>query len=230
MSKPTELDPDFLAAVERHGLKLTTEQLVGVQAYCRVLWSWNERLNLTRHTDYEKFVARDLIDTLQLVALLKPNEEVLDLGSGSGVPGIPLAIIRPDLQVSLAESVGKKAKALEAMVRELKLPIAVYSARGEELLGDFRFDTVVARAVGPLRKLATWLGPHWHTIGRLLAVKGPKWVEERGEARHYGALKGVDLRKVAEYVMPGADGPAVILELCRSRPGESRPAAEHEGA
>ena len=218
MTKAVVPDAEFLAALQRHGIALDDSQVAALQTYCRLLWAWNEKLNLTRHTDWDKFVGRDLVDSMQLAKLLEPGEEVLDLGSGSGVPGIPLAILRPDLQVSLAESVGKKAGALESIVRELQLPIAVYAARGEELLGDFRFDTVVARAVGPLKKLATWLKPHWHAIGRLLAVKGPKWVEERGEARHYGLLKGVDLRRVAEYPMPGADGAAVILQLNRQSP------------
>ena len=88
-----------------------------LQEYVQRLWAWNEKLNLTRHTDYEKFVARDLRDTLELSKLLHPEEEVLDVGTGGGVPGVVLAIIRPDLRVTLCESVGKKAQAVQEMVQ-----------------------------------------------------------------------------------------------------------------
>ena len=84
-----------------------------LERYCELLWEWNEKINLTRHTDYEKFVARDLVDSLAFAEFLEPGEKVLDVGSGGGVPGVVLAIVRPDLKVSLADSVGKKAKVLK---------------------------------------------------------------------------------------------------------------------
>jgi 16S rRNA (guanine527-N7)-methyltransferase len=80
----------------------------------------------------------------------------------------------------------------------------VYGARGEELLEDFRFTTIVSRAVGSLTKICRWIEPHWVQVDRLLLIKGPKWVEERGEARHLGALKQLQLRCVARY--PLGDG------------------------
>jgi 16S rRNA (guanine527-N7)-methyltransferase len=218
----TEVDAAFSAAVAQYELSLSPEQSVQIVAYCHLLWDWNSKLNLTRHTDFDKFVGRDLVDTLQLAAHLQPNEEVLDLGSGGGVPGIPLAILRPDLQVSLSESVGKRAKVLDSIVQSLNLPITVYEARGEDVLEDFRFDSVVTRAVGSLVKLCQWMKPHWHSIGRVLAIKGPKWIEERGEARHLGLMGNLDLRKLAEYPMAGADGMGVILQLSRKKGG-----AEH---
>jgi len=184
-----------------------------LEEYCRVLWETNQRLNLTRHTDYETFVARDLVDSMQLAALLRPGERVLDVGSGGGVPGIVLAILRNDVHVSLVESVGKKARALAEMIDRLKLPVPVFEARAEHLLDDLRFDTLVARAVGPLWKICNWFAPHWASIGRLLVIKGPAWVEERKEARHRGMLRPLELRKAASYTPPGADAESVILEL-----------------
>jgi 16S rRNA (guanine527-N7)-methyltransferase len=148
-----------------------------------------------------------------LSKLIATDEDVLDLGSGGGVPGIPLAILRPDIRVSLAESVGKRAKVLDEMVSDLNLPIAVYSARGEELLEDFRFSTLVSRAVGSLRKLCEWVEPHWESLDRMLIIKGPKWVEERAEARHVGVLKGVNLRIAASYPLGDGENEGVILQI-----------------
>ncbi len=200
-------------ALRRFDIELPDDHVAQLDRYCCLVWDWNERLNLTRHTDFDKFVSRDLVDTVQLSCLLEPDEKVLDVGTGGGVPGVVLAITRPDLQVSLCESVRKKAQVVEAIVRELGLSTPVYCDRAEELLQEHRFDTLVARAVGPLWKMCKWFGPHWHSFGRLWAIKGPRWVEERKEARERGLLKNVELRKVVTYPMPGTESDSVILRL-----------------
>jgi len=89
------------------------------------------------------------------------------------------------------------------------------------VLEEFRFDVLVARAVGPLWKMCTWFKPHWRRFDRLLAIKGPSWTEERGEARHRGLMHGVELRKVASYPMPGTNSESVILCL-RAEPTEQK--------
>ncbi|TWU15725.1 16S rRNA (guanine(527)-N(7))-methyltransferase RsmG [Allorhodopirellula heiligendammensis] len=211
MNENTEnLDSEdsFEAALQRHGMEFDAPLAESLRQYAELMWRYNEQLNLTRHTTWDLFVGRDLRDCLQLAHLIQPDEVVLDLGSGNGVPGIPLAILRPDVEVSLAESVGKRAKVLDEMVTELNLAVPVYAARGEQLLEDFRFTTIVSRAVGSLLKFCRWVEPHWSSFDRLLLVKGPRWVEERGEARHHGALKDVDLRVLASYPLgpPALDG------------------------
>jgi 16S rRNA (guanine527-N7)-methyltransferase len=201
------------AALARHGHELPMEQVEQLDRYCRLLWDWNEKLNLTRHTDYEKFVSRDLADTLELARLLKPGEEVLDVGTGGGVPGIVLAIVRPDLRVSLCDSVGKKVKAVEQIVTELGREIPVYPVRGEELLEDMRFDALVIRAVGPLWKLLTWFKPNWNSMRRLLVIKGPKWTEELDEAKRRGLVRDLQVKVAAEYPLAGTESNSVILKI-----------------
>ncbi len=181
--------------------------------YCRALWSWNERLNLTRHTTYEKFVARDVVDCLAIERLLDAGERVLDVGTGGGVPGVVLAIVRPDLEVELCDSVAKKAKAAAAIVSELGLSVAVHHAPVQELLGREHFHTLVVRAVAPLVKLLGWLAPHWQSFDRLLVIKGPAWLEERTLAREAGLLKRLQLRKVASYPLPGTESESVVLSI-----------------
>jgi 16S rRNA (guanine527-N7)-methyltransferase len=206
-------DDTLDAALRRHGIELSAERRALVDRYCHLLWDWNEKINLTRHTDYEKFVSRDLVDTQQLSALIHPNEEVIEIGSGGGVPGLLLALLRPDLSVTLTESVGKKAKVLADIVKQLGVKVRVEGVRAEQVLKDERFDATIARGVGPLEKLLTWLQPHWLSAGRLLAIKGPKWPDERGEARHRGLLHGLELRKAAEYPLAGTASQSVILKI-----------------
>ena len=88
---------DVLAA---HGFDLPAEQIAQLDRYRELLWSWNEKLNLTRHTTLEKFVTRDVVDATELARLMARRERVLDVGTGGGVPGVILAILRPDLRVA----------------------------------------------------------------------------------------------------------------------------------
>ena len=201
------------AALAAVGIEVTDEQLAQLDEYRRLLWSWNEKMNLTRHTTIEKFVNRDVVDSVQLARLLEPGERVLDVGTGGGVPGIVMAIVRPDLTMSVCESTLKKARAVEDIVGELGLPVEVYACRAEEVLEVSTFDALVARAVAPLRKILTWLGPHWEAVDRLLIIKGPGWVEERAEARHHGLMKGLELRKAATYQTPITGAESVILKI-----------------
>lgn len=206
-------DDSLPQALSRHHIELPGEQVAGLEQYCRALWGWNQKLNLTRHTDYEKFVSRDLADSLALEQFLDAGERVLDVGTGGGVPGIVLAIVRPDLEVSLCDSIAKKAKAVEAIVAETGLDIPVYHAPVQQVLAERQFDTLVVRAVAPLPKLLRWVAPHWESFNRLLVIKGPAWVDERTEAREAGLLRNIELRKIAEYPLPGTESLSVVLSL-----------------
>ncbi len=230
-------------ALTQQHIELPDEQVTRLEQYCRLLWDWNEKINLTRHTDFEKFVVRDLLDSLAFARFLQPNEKVLDVGSGGGVPGVVLAILRPDLSVTLTESVGKKARVLEDIVTRLALPSApspqghkaasqsrltVFHGRAEDRLAKHRQDSLVIRAVAPLAKLLRWFQPYWHRFGQMLVLKGPSWVEERGEARHLGLLHDIGLRKLESYSMPGTGAESVLLLFCPKdrMQGDEEPASE----
>ena len=211
-------DDSLAAALVRHQIALPEPQVALLDRYCGLLWEWNGKLNLTRHTDYEKFVARDLVDSLVFSRFLAPGEKILDVGTGGGVPGVVLAILRDDLDVTLCESVGKKARAAADIVARLGLRRRVHHARAEDLLAHEHFQTLVIRAVARLKKLLEWFKPHWGAFDRLLILKGPSWVEERGEARHYGLMHELSLRKLASYPLPGTESESVLLQI---RPKEA---------
>jgi 16S rRNA (guanine527-N7)-methyltransferase len=212
---PPDSPENLAAVIARHGIELPPAPVERLAEYCRLLWDWNAKLNLTRHTDYEKFVARDLVDSLAIAEFLAQGERVLDVGTGGGVPGVVLAMVRPDLDVTLAESVGKKARAVSDIIGQLGLNVPVHHGRAEELLAHERFTTLVIRAVARLRKLLEWFNPHWGNFDRMLVLKGPGWVEERGEARHHGLMHGLALRKLKTYPLPGTESESVLLQIER---------------
>ena len=206
-------------SLERHRISLPKVQVRQLDEYCQLLWAWNERINLTRHTNYEKFVVRDVVDSLALADILRTGERILDVGTGGGVPGIPLAILRPDLRVELCDSTGKKALAVSEMIQELRLNVPVHHAKAEAILTEKgqRFTTLTIRAVSRMVLLLRHFAPCWSSFDRMLLVKGPLWIAERGEARHYNLMTKIALRCLHTYLTQVSDTEtveSVILQLC----------------
>jgi 16S rRNA (guanine527-N7)-methyltransferase len=217
------VDSDDLAAgiaaeAERLGLALPAGSPAALARYAASLWAWNERLNLTRHTDVERFVSRDVGDSAAIADHLAHGERVLDVGTGGGVPGVILAILRPDLRVELCDSVAKKARAVGEIVKEAGLAIPVHAAAAQELVarrptGGDRFDTLVVRAVAPLTKLLGWFEPLAGSFGRLLVIKGPRWEEELAAARDMRRGRKVSIRRIASWPLRGTDNESVLLGI-----------------
>jgi len=229
--EPTRADlaSAVAAECERLGLVVSSDAVPRLAAYAASLWSWNERLNLTRHTDVEKFVSRDVADAVAIAPHLETGAHVLDVGTGGGVPGVLLAILRPDLRVELCDSVGKRARAVREIVAEIGLTIPVHEGAAQPLVAAAaeagerggrpgRFDVLVVRAVAPLLKLLGWFEPLCDAYGRMLVIKGPRWEEEKGEARHRGFVKKVGVRRIAAWPIRGSDNESVLLEVKRREP------------
>lgn len=210
-------DADLASAIDsesqRLGLAVPVDAMPLLAAYASALWQWNTRLNLTRHTDVARFVARDVADAVAIAGHLATSERVLDVGTGGGVPGVLLAILRPDLDVELCDSVGKRASAVEAIVKEAGLRLQVHARPAQQIVAEQRFDSLVVRAVAPLVKLLTWFEPLSDRFGRMLIIKGPRWEAEKGEARHRGLVKRVRIRRIAAWPLHETDNESVLLEI-----------------
>ena len=224
-----DLAAAIAAECARLGLTVSPDAVPRLAAYAASLWSWTERLNLTRHTDVEKFVSRDVADAVAIAPHLESGAHVLDVGTGGGVPGVLLAILRPDLRVELCDSVGKRARAVREIVAAIGLTIPVHEGAAQPLVAAAaeagerggrpgRFDVLVVRAVAPLLKLLGWFEPLCDAYGRMLVVKGPRWEEEKGEARHRGFVKKVGVRRIAAWPIRGSDNESVLLEVKRREP------------
>lgn len=143
--------------------------------YLALLVRWNRAYNLTAVRDPREMVTRHLLDSLALVPHLDGISNIADLGAGAGLPGIPVAVARPSLQVALVESNGKKARFLRQAVRTLALENAtVHECRGEALGLPERFDAITARAVATLADLIAIGGHLLRPGGLLLALKGTR--------------------------------------------------------
>ena len=151
--------------------------------YLSLLLRWNRTYNLTAVRDPHEMITKHLLDSLAMHpyvdGLARAGGALADLGTGAGLPGIPLAIAKPGLRVTLVESAGKKARFMREAVRQLKLAdVQVAESRIEALDMPGAFDAITARALATLPLLVEWGGPLLKPDGRLLAMKGVEPAEE----------------------------------------------------
>ncbi len=149
--------------LNRNGLKLEPWQVTALASYAELLKDWNKKINLISRNDEENIWGAHILHSLSLLFHLRlpAGLQVLDLGTGGGLPGIPLAIARPDLHVTLLDSIRKKTLALEDITARLPVGnLQVVNARAEELARDGKparlYAVVVSRAVAPLVDLLKW--------------------------------------------------------------------------
>lgn len=136
------------AAVRQAGLGgISPEAAVRFESYLSLLLKWNARLNLTAIREPESIVRRHFIECIQCAQILPEVSTLLDFGSGAGLPGIPIAICRPEIRVTLAESQRKKAAFLREVVRSLDLNAEVFDGRVEAMPSGVAFESVTLRAV-----------------------------------------------------------------------------------
>ena len=167
------------------------------EIYQRLLAEWNERMNLTAITDPAEVARKHFLDSLAALPYLKPGMEIIDVGTGAGFPGVPLLIMEPGLELTLADSLNKRLIFLEALLKELGLKAALVHGRAEDLGRDRlyreRFDAALSRAVANLPVLLELTTPFVRVGGTAIAYKGDA-VEELKNAKGAAFLLHVQLR------------------------------------
>jgi 16S rRNA (guanine527-N7)-methyltransferase len=158
---------------------------------------------------------RHLLNCALVEGLVPPGAVVADIGSGAGLPGVVLAVARPDLTITLVEPLLRRVTWLEEVVRDLGLEhVTVHRARAEDLAGRLTVDVITARAVAALPRLATWCLPLLRPGGRLLAIKGERAIEElESSRRELPAFAGP--ASVETCTAPGVEEPTIVTVIYR---------------
>lgn len=213
MNAASSLPPEVAARLRAGLAALALDEAVAAPLldYLALLDRWNHTYNLTAIRDPRQMVGRHLLDSLAMVPFVAAGR-LADLGTGPGLPGIPLAIARPDLQVTLVESNGKKARFLREAVRRLGLANArVAESRAEALDEPAAHDLLTARALDTLAGIIAVGGHLLAPGGRLLAMKGVYPHEE------IAALPpGWEVLAVHPLTVPGESGERHLVEVRRS--------------
>ena len=194
-------------------LELNRAQLSAFQTYADELRTWNTRFNLTAIKDAQGIQIKHFLDSLSILKALRAPDfgaraRLIDVGTGAGFPGIPLKIVCPQLQLTLVEATGKKAKFCEAVVEKLKLSgVQVVKARAEEIGQDpahrEQYDWAVARAVAEMPVLVEYLLPLVRRGGRALAQKGESAPAETQAAAVAVKRLGGELEQIVPVELPG---------------------------
>lgn len=207
-------------------LTIPAEHYTLLAAYLQELQLWNERVNLTAITDPVAMVHKHALDALTYLPLFPtPPARLIDVGSGGGIPGMILAIMWPDTQVTLVESIAKKCTFLQHVATHIGLDnVHVVSARAEVLGQDPRyraqFDVATARAVAELRVLVEYLLPLVRIGGKVYTPKGPTPQVEVDAAAHAIQILGGHLRDVIDVTAPGLDARTMVrIVKHRATPG-----------
>jgi 16S rRNA (guanine527-N7)-methyltransferase len=204
--KHAEVSPAPGAAAARFG-----ESTGRAQRYAEILAGAGVERGLIGPREVGRLWDRHLLNSVAVAELLEPNERVADIGSGAGLPGIPLALARPDLRLMLIEPLLRRSEFLREVADELDIDVTIVRGRAEELsvreqVGEM--DAVVSRAVASLDKLAKWSLPLLRPEGRMLAMKGERAEDEiRDHRRVMASLGAVDVRVMkcgADYLEPPA--------------------------
>lgn len=211
------MNPLWIELAERAGVSLAEPQVAALDRYLDLLIAANERMNLTRITDRSAAEVLHVGDALTVLPHLPPlPHQLVDVGAGGGVPGIPLAIARPDILVGLIEATQKKAEFLRETIADLDLiNVTVIAERAEDVgNSELRetFDIAIARAVGTMEWLAEWCLPLVKRGGKMLAMKGPKVIEELPTASRAIKLLGGGEPVTHAIELPGAEH-HVIIEI-----------------
>lgn len=207
----------FSSYASRYGISVTPEQKEKFRVYAQRLVEWNRKINLTAVTDPEGIAAKHFFDSVLLLkyADIGHGETVIDIGTGAGFPGVPLKIMRPDLKLTLLDSLQKRLTFLKELLEELDVSAKLVHARAEEAARrkEYRmqYGFSVARAVAPMPVLCEYCLPFLKNGGVFAAMKGPDAEKERKDAENAVRLLGCTLEKAVTYTLPAGDGRSLLL-------------------
>jgi 16S rRNA (guanine527-N7)-methyltransferase len=196
------------------GLDVSPAQREQLMDYLGLMFKWNSVYNLTSLRDPMQMVTHHLLDSLAAVPAFSQAHNVLDVGSGGGLPGIVLAIVRPDIKVSMIDTVHKKTAFLTQVKAELDLAnVTVYTMRVEQLTLSEKFDAITSRAFADLSDFVNWSSHLLAEGGRYIALKGVAPEEERQRLPDDWRVTGVEPLQVPRL---GAERHLVFIERASS--------------
>lgn len=199
------------------GVNLNDKQLEQFNKYYEILIDWNNKLNLTRIIEPEEVAVKHFADSLTLLKYydIPQNAKVIDVGTGAGFPGIPLKIARPDINLTLLDSLNKRLVFLKEVCNYIGIEADIVHSRAEEggknPVYREKFDVAVSRAVARLNVLSEYCLPFVKINGVFIAMKGPDLSEEIKEGKSAIQLLGGKINRFEEFTIPDASKRTIVV-------------------
>ena len=190
--------------------------------YMNLLLEWNEKMNLTAITEPSEIIVKHFIDSIIAAKFVDDNSKIIDVGTGAGFPGIPLKIVKDDINLTLLDSLNKRTFFLAEVVNKLNLKnVEIVHGRAEDFAQDNRyrecFDYAVSRAVAPLNVLLEYLVPYTKVDGNVIAMKGSNADEEIENAQNALKLLNAAVIKNEKIYLPNDCGERYILVIKKDK-------------
>ena len=222
MDEKSLVEKKLIDGAKALGIELNEEQLDLFFRFMRMLQDWNKKVNLTSITEDEDIVVKHFLDSLLAARYIQNGEKLLDVGSGGGFPGVPIKILNPLLEVTLLDSIRKKAEYLKQVDRKLGLDMQLVNMRAEEAGRDVflreRYDWVISRAVADFVILAEFCLPLTKVGGCFLAMKADDIERELEEAKYAFDLLGGAVEKTLYEEIPGTNIKRSLVFVKKNQP------------
>lgn len=206
----SEFKEKMIINVDKLGINLSEIQLKQFYNYMNLLIEWNKKINLTAITEPDEIILKHFVDSLTISKYISDGTKVVDVGTGAGFPGIPLKIVRQDVDITLLDSLQKRINFLEEVINELNLEkIKTVHSRVEDFgkNKEYReeFDIATSRAVANLSTLSEYLLPLVKVGGKVISMKGSLIQEELENSKNAIKILGGQIEKVDEFDLPNSD-------------------------
>lgn len=220
--KKEEFIEKISTQTQKLGIDITSQQAEKFYLYTNILLEWNEKINLTAITEKNEIIQKHFIDSLTINKYIDENASIIDVGTGAGFPGIPLKIIRDDINVTLLDALNKRINFLNEVIEQNELTnIETIHARAEEAGKDKKlresFDITTSRAVAPLNILVEYLLPLTKIGGKCICMKGSNAKEEIENSKNAINILGGKLEKIEELELPDSNIKRTIIVIKKEK-------------
>lgn len=208
-------------------INISEDEIENFKIYMELLLEWNEKINLTAITDENDIVLKHFVDSLTIKKYISENEKIIDIGTGAGFPGIPLAIMNKYNEITLMDSLNKRIVFLNDVIDKLKLNnVKAIHSRAEELARNKnhreKYDVAVSRAVANLSTLVEYMLPFVRIGGKCICMKGPNIEEELKNAKKAIKELGGEVIKIENFKLPESDNERNIVIIKKIRETSSK--------
>lgn len=192
--------------------------------YMKQIIDWNDKINVTAITDEKMFIVKHFIDSLTISKYINEKDKVIDVGTGAGFPGIPLKFSKPQLSITLIDSVNKKLNVIRDITQNMNLEkLEILHSRAEDLANDKnyreKYDIVTTRAVSNLSTIAEYMLPLLKINGIAICMKGPNINEELEESRKAIEILGGKIEKIEKTIIDNEiERNIIIIKKVKSTP------------
>lgn len=232
-----EFKIEFLKQASKNDISVTEKELNELYQYMNGVIEWNDKINVTAITDEKLFIVKHFIDSLLINQYLEGKENLIDIGTGGGFPGIPLKILNEDVKFTLVDSINKKLNVIRDLSEKIGFKkLEIIHTRAEDLANkkEYRenYDLATTRAVSNLSTILEYMLPFVKVGGYAICMKGPNYQEELKEAEKAIQILGGKLDKIETFNIEGEmERNVLIIKKIKTTPknyprGQGKPVKE----